>query len=74
MCQMTAERFAEERAKLPSWGPEIDRDVQTYIAGLATCVTGDIQWSFTGTTRYFGDMGPEIQRHRTVELLPVKQK
>jgi hypothetical protein len=69
MCKMTIDRFVEERAALPSWGPEIDRDVKIYVEGLAAWIIGSLQWSYI-STRYFGDKGLEIKKHCVVELLP----
>jgi hypothetical protein len=73
MCRMSVERFVEERAKLPSWGPEIDRDVKIYVEGLAAWIIGSLQWSYL-TARYFGDSGLDIKRHRIVELLPRQEE
>lgn len=72
MCKASIDRFTEERAALPSWGPEIDKDVSIYIDGLAAWIIGSLQWSYL-STRYFGDKGLDIKQTCLVELLPRKE-
>src|SRR5579872_6990413 len=55
------DRFNEDRARLPSWSPEIDAQLQTYVQGLADWVVGSLHWSFD-SERYFGKEGPRIKR------------
>lgn len=71
MCKQAIDRFKAERAKLPSWGPEIDRQVNMYANGLADWIVGSLHWSFE-TTRYFGTNGRKIKATRVVELLPLR--
>ena len=40
MCKQTIDRFVEDRAHLPSWGPKIDRDLAVYVDGLANWIVG----------------------------------
>ncbi|GLB42110.1 putative terpene synthase family, metal binding domain [Lyophyllum shimeji] len=40
MCKQSIDRFVNDWANLPSWGPEIDRDVHTYVTGLADWIVG----------------------------------
>lgn len=70
LCRDSIDRFEHDRDTLPSWGPEIDRDVQTYIQGLQDWIVGSLHWSFD-TTRYFGDDGATIKMHRQIKLLPL---
>ena len=70
-CDESLRRFIEDRQRLPSWGPEIDEQVQTYVRSLADWFIGGLHWSFS-TERYFGKKGSEIKKSRVVELLPVK--
>ena len=35
LCKQSIDRFTEQRANIPSWGPEIDRQVEKYVTGLA---------------------------------------
>ncbi|KAI0701357.1 terpenoid synthase [Cytidiella melzeri] len=69
LCQQSIDRFVAERASLPSWGPEIDRQVDVYVDGLADWIVGSLHWSFE-SERYFGKSGLEVKKTRTVTLLP----
>ncbi|KAJ3514289.1 hypothetical protein NLJ89_g2459 [Agrocybe chaxingu] len=69
MCRQSINRFVEERARLPSWGPKIDRDVAIYVQGLADWIVGSLHWSFE-TERYFGKSGRQVKASRIVDLLP----
>lgn len=71
MCKSAIDRFKTERANLLSWGPEIDRQVNTYVQGLADWIVGSLHWSFE-STRYFGIDGHKIKKTRVVELLPLR--
>ncbi|KAI0052312.1 terpenoid synthase [Auriscalpium vulgare] len=61
--------FLESRQKLPSFGAELDAQVADYVEGLAHGVRGLDNWCFE-SGRYFGSKGLEVQKHRTVGLLP----
>ena len=50
---------------LPSFGPQIDRDVKEYLDGIAMMVKGNVCWSFEGG-RYFGNIGLKVQQTRYV--------
>ena len=69
LCKMSIERFEHDRRLLPSWGPEIDRDVVVYVQGLQDWMVGALHWSFD-SARYFGDEGHAVKEHRIVTLLP----
>ncbi|TFK49130.1 terpenoid synthase [Heliocybe sulcata] len=69
MCRQSIDRFIDDRAQLPSWGPGIDDAVARYVQGLADWIVGSLHWSFD-SGRYFGDKGKEIKASRIVELLP----
>jgi len=71
LCKKSIDRFTEDRARLPSWGPEIDAQVQVYVQGLADWIVGSLHWSFE-SERYFGKKGKQIKRDRIVELAPVR--
>ncbi|KAI0273490.1 isoprenoid synthase domain-containing protein [Gloeopeniophorella convolvens] len=73
MCKETIETFVKNQAWVPSWGPEIDRDVELYVHGLEEWLVGSLHWSFM-TKRYFGNNGPEVKASRVVELLPPRNK
>ncbi|KAK1229843.1 Sesquiterpene synthase Agr1 [Marasmius sp. AFHP31] len=69
LCKQSIDRFLNDRAQLPSWGPEIDRQVDIYADGLADWIVGALHWSYE-SERYFGKTGPEIKKSRVVNLLP----
>jgi hypothetical protein len=71
MCKQSIDRFDEERSRLPSWGPEIDRQVAIYVDGLANWIVGSLHWSFE-TERYFGKTGRQVKASRVVDLLPKR--
>ncbi|KAF7374243.1 Terpene cyclase [Mycena sanguinolenta] len=55
------------RNGVPSWGEDIDMQLDKYINGMAYWVRGHDEWSFS-CERYFGKEGPEIQRSRAVVI------
>jgi len=71
MCKQSIDRFNEERSRLPSWGPEIDREVAIYVDGLANWIVGSLHWSFE-SERYFGKKGRQVKATRVVDLLPKR--
>jgi hypothetical protein len=71
LCKGTIDRFTEDRVRLPSWGPEIDAQVQVYVQGLADWIVGSLHWSFD-SERYLGKKGLQIKKNRIVELAPVR--
>lgn len=73
MCKQSIDRFNEEQSRLPSWGPEIDRDVAVYVNGLADWIVGSLHWSFE-TERYFSKSGRKVKSTRVVELLPQRRR
>lgn len=72
LCYGCIDRFEALRRALPSWGPEIDRQLQVYIDGLADWMIGNLVWSFE-TTRYFGADGEKVLRELAVDLLPRRK-
>jgi len=62
-------RFQAQRHMLPSWGPDMDSVVDSYVERLAYWIRGHDCWSLE-SGRYFGSKGLEIQKHRLVTLLP----
>jgi len=71
LCKKSIDRFTEDRARLPSWGPEIDVQVRAYVQGLADWIVGSLHWSFD-SERYFGKEGLQVKKNRIVELAPVR--
>ena len=66
-------RFVAERKKLPSWGPDLDRDINRYVDEIGHWVVGNLCWSFE-TPRYFGPALEDVKRTRIVKLRPLKAK
>jgi hypothetical protein len=69
MCDAAIQRFQENRAILPSWTPEIDKQVSLYVKVLADWMSGSLCWSYE-SERYFGKLGREIKKTGVVQLLP----
>jgi alpha-muurolene/germacrene-A/gamma-muurolene/(+)-delta-cadinol synthase len=69
--RQTIHAFCKSRAELPSWGPEVDKDVSRYIQGLESWLSGSLRWSFI-TERYFGTEALEIKQNRVITLLSPK--
>ncbi|CCM04069.1 uncharacterized protein FIBRA_06228 [Fibroporia radiculosa] len=64
-------KFLDGLKRVPSWGPAIDRQVEEYLLGLANWPRCNDCWNFE-SGRYFGSKGLEIQKTRTVQLMPKK--
>ncbi|KAH7884778.1 isoprenoid synthase domain-containing protein [Phlebopus sp. FC_14] len=71
LCKSSIQCFEENRAMLPSWGDELDRQVAIYVEGLQNWIVGSLHWSFD-TERYFGKEGSQVKQRRFVELLPKR--
>ena len=71
MCIRGIDTFIAKRQQLRSWGPEIDRLVETYLDGLQDWIIGNLHWSFE-SERYFGKTGKDIKRTRILELMPQR--
>jgi hypothetical protein len=69
LCKSTVQRFEDNRAILPSWGEELDRQVSVYVEGLQNWIIGSLHWSFD-STRYFGKDGDTVKQDRIIKLLP----
>ena len=69
LCKQTIDAFVENQRNLPSFGPELDRDVALYVQGMQDWIVGSLHWSFM-TERYFGKSGAQVKKHRIVKLLP----
>jgi hypothetical protein len=69
MCDAAIQRFLENQANLPSWTPEIDKQVSLYVQGVADWMPGSLYWSYN-SERYFGKLGNEIKKTGVVQLQP----
>ncbi|KAG6331967.1 hypothetical protein ID866_7121 [Astraeus odoratus] len=65
------QRFQENRIQLPTWGGEIDKNVELYVQGLQNMIVSGLHWSFI-SERYFGKEGMQVKKERVVTLLPKK--
>ena len=62
-------KFLNDLKEVPSWGADIDRQVQEYLNGIANWARSNACWNFEGG-RYFGDKSPEEVRNCRIPLLP----
>ncbi|KAI0355477.1 terpenoid synthase [Trametes cingulata] len=65
-------RFIQGLEELPSFGPEVDGQLQEYLQSMANWPICLESWSFE-SKRYFGDRGLEYQKTRRVPLLPKRK-
>ncbi|KAG8806756.1 hypothetical protein FRC17_004826 [Serendipita sp. 399] len=72
MLDSAIERFFEEWANVPSFGPEIDQKVQAYIKGLELYLSGSVFWHLE-SERYFGPRVHHVKDTLTVELRPLEE-
>ncbi|KAI0370486.1 terpenoid synthase [Pilatotrama ljubarskyi] len=72
LCVGCIDRFEALRHALPSWGPEIDEQLQVYVDGLGDWMIGNLVWSFE-TERYFGRAGRKVRSELSVALLPRRK-
>lgn len=73
LCEECFTRFQALHAALPSWGPEVDAQVEKYVEGLSDWMIGNLEWSFE-SERYFGRGGPKARRELAVTLLPPRKE
>ena len=62
-------KFLDGLKRLPSWGHDVDLQVQQYVYGLANWPRCNDCWNFE-SGRYFGSKGKEVQKTRLVPLYP----
>lgn len=60
--------FQRLRSELPSWGDEIDKQVNQFVDALALGIIANAVWSFE-TPRYFGNEREFIKRTRRLTLM-----
>ncbi|CCM04708.1 uncharacterized protein FIBRA_06895 [Fibroporia radiculosa] len=46
LCAQTIDGFIENQQRIPSWSPDIDREVALYVQGLQDWIVGSLHWSF----------------------------
>jgi hypothetical protein len=65
--------FLDGVENLPSWGPEVDKNVRKYIERVGYLVRGADAWSYE-SERYWGNKGEEIRRTRIVTIFPKERQ
>ncbi|KAG2139387.1 isoprenoid synthase domain-containing protein [Suillus cothurnatus] len=71
MCKNAIQCFETNRAILPSWGDEVDRQVAIYVEGLQNWIVGSLHW-YLNSVRYAGEDGRAVKYDRVVKLLPKR--
>ncbi|EJD05124.1 terpenoid synthase [Fomitiporia mediterranea MF3/22] len=61
-------QYLETMGRVPSWGSDIDKQLQLYLDGVGNLVRACDSWYFE-SGRYFGGKGLDIQKTRQVPLL-----
>ncbi|CAG7846754.1 Alpha-muurolene synthase {ECO:0000269/PubMed:19400802, ECO:0000269/PubMed:20889795}; AltName: Full=Gamma-muurolene synthase; {ECO:0000269/PubMed:19400802, ECO:0000269/PubMed:20889795}; AltName: Full=Germacrene-A synthase; {ECO:0000269/PubMed:19400802, ECO:0000269/PubMed:20889795} [Serendipita indica DSM 11827] len=72
MIDSAIERFFEECANVPSFGPEVDPLVQAYIKGVELYLSGSVFWHLE-SERYFGARVQHVKDTLMVELRPLDE-
>lgn len=62
-------RFNELFLEIPKYGDAVDRDVQSFMNGVAHWTGGNVHWSFE-SGRYFGTRGRKVMATRSLRLSP----
>ncbi|CAE6452046.1 unnamed protein product [Rhizoctonia solani] len=62
------DEYVSIKKNLPSFGPDLDEQVASYIQGIEYFVQGFIEWSFI-TPRYFGDDAKRVRETGIVNLV-----
>ena len=62
-------RFLDGMKRLPSFGPDVDPQLQQFIQAIAMWPRTNDCWNFE-SGRYFGSKGLEIQKTRIVPIMP----
>ncbi|KAL2856286.1 terpene synthase metal binding domain protein [Aspergillus pseudodeflectus] len=57
-------------AELPSWGEDVDVQVQEYVEGVRSVVRANLGWSFR-SQRYFGERASEVRKSGVVRVQRV---
>lgn len=69
--QFLIDGFLADKARLRSWGPEVDPHIAKNVMAMENWVVGNLNWSFE-THRYFGRDREEIERTLVVKLKPTR--
>ncbi|KAG1870643.1 isoprenoid synthase domain-containing protein [Suillus subalutaceus] len=71
MCKDAIQRFESNRAILPSWEEEVDRQVAIYVEGMQNWMVGSLHWHLD-SVRFSGTDGYAVKQDRIVKLLPKR--
>jgi alpha-muurolene/germacrene-A/gamma-muurolene synthase len=66
MIQNSIRQFLEDQKNVPSFGPEIDEQADTYIRGIRDWVAGSVNWNLM-TERY--GMNGEVAKTLVVPVM-----
>ncbi|KAH8100908.1 terpenoid synthase [Cristinia sonorae] len=65
-------RFLEDKARLPSWGPDMDAKVAQFVMASEMWIIGNLNWSFE-TPRYFGSQREQVRKTMVVQLYKMRE-
>ena len=63
--------YLEQKHLIPSFGPESDRDIRSYMRNMDDWVVGSLEWDFR-SKRYFGDDNEKVRESHVVKIGPRK--
>jgi hypothetical protein len=63
-------KYNKMRKDIPSFGPEMDKRVETYVMALDHLMIGILLWSFE-CERYFGEQHADVAKTFQLNLSPV---
>ena len=69
ICNNSLKGYVETKAKLPSWGEVVDKQVAQYVSGLEGWMGASVSWH-SNSKRYFGDHSETKGSQRVVNILP----
>ncbi|KAI0784175.1 terpenoid synthase [Abortiporus biennis] len=67
--KLLMDRFLDNKKKLPSFGPKMDKVVDRFVMAMEAWVAGNLNWSFE-TPRYFGRDRQRVKDTLVVNLYP----
>jgi inorganic triphosphatase YgiF len=65
---MLMQEHLTNRSMVRSFGPQTDRQVETYLRDLSDWVVGNLEWSFA-SQRYFGTESDKIRKGAPVQIM-----
>ena len=52
------QKFIELRKQLPSFGPEVDKEVNHYVDSIAHFIRGSLEYAYISDSKFFGFVTP----------------